>query len=89
MSLRKYLPRTGTYITLGPEHGTTIEERIISGSTVTVVSFQFKDGGPLDDDGVQEVSLVHQIDSKWNPIYDSILAIYNKLLSLGMIVEAG
>jgi hypothetical protein len=33
--------------------------------------------------------MVHQIDSKWNPIYDSILIMYNKLLELGFIYHNG
>jgi hypothetical protein len=49
MFLRKYDPNTGTYATI---EDAVITQRTINGQTVTVVTYEVADGGPLDADGL-------------------------------------
>ena len=49
MELRKYNPETGVYTTV---EDAVITETTIYGNTVTVVTYELTDGGPLDTDGL-------------------------------------
>lgn len=51
MFLRKYNPNTGVYTTI---NDAVITQRTLNGQTVTVVTYEVTDGGPLDDDGLTD-----------------------------------
>ena len=48
--VRKYNPNTKNYFSLTGSYGATIEQTTIDGKTVTIASYQIKDGGDLDMD---------------------------------------
>jgi hypothetical protein len=56
--VRKYNPTTHAYFTVTDA---TITQQTVYGQTVTVVSFEITDGGPLDADGVQNGVIVDPV----------------------------